>query len=172
VFTVGHGTNRPEDFVDLLHRAGVDAVVDVRSYPGSRRHPWFAKDEMASWLREHGISYRWEPDLGGFRKPVPNSPNVALTSFRGYADHMRTDRFTQALARLVEEARRTPTAVMCAESLWWRCHRRLIADAAHLIWGVQVRHLLPGGRIERHRPMREARLDEQGLVVYDVVVDR
>jgi uncharacterized protein (DUF488 family) len=170
--TVGHGTLGADEFTGLVASAGVEEVVDVRSFPGSRRHPHFAREQMQEWLPPSGVAYRWEKPLGGFRKPAPGSPNIALrnAAFRGYADHMRSREFVDALDRLVADASHQAVAVMCSESLWWRCHRRLLADALVLGRGVAVRHLLHGGRTEPHRVTDGARLADDGLPVYDVGV--
>ncbi|MGH9108322.1 MAG: DUF488 family protein [Acidimicrobiales bacterium] len=167
--TVGHGTMSEEELADLLCTAGVALVVDVRSAPGSRRHPQFGQAQLAGWLPAAGIGYRWEGRLGGFRRTRPDSANVALRhpSFRGYADYMATPEFHDALAAVLQEARQGCTAVMCAETLWWRCHRRLIADAAVLAFGSRVRHLGHDGRLADHRLTDGARL-AAGIVVYDV----
>jgi uncharacterized protein (DUF488 family) len=168
LLTVGHGTLPADAFVTLLRGAGVERLVDVRTAPGSRRNPAFRRDEMARWLPAAGVAYRWEPALGGFRRPVAGSPNRALRhpAFRGYADHMRTPAFREALDRLLAEAADARVAVMCAESLWWRCHRRLLADACLLLCGVPVVHLGHDGRLELHRPTEEARV-EGDVLVYD-----
>lgn len=152
VFSVGHGTASAEAFATLLRQAGIAAVVDVRRYPGSRRHPHFASGAMQRWLPDAGIAYRWEERLGGRRRRRPDSVNVGLrdASFRGYADYMAEPAFKEALDAVLDDARRRPTAVLCAESLWWRCHRRLLADAAVLVHGAEVRHLLHDGNIEPH----------------------
>jgi len=169
LLTVGHGTASQEELVGLLEQAGVELVVDVRSAPGSRRHPQFARAELEVWLPAAGLGYRWEPDLGGFRRSSPVSPNVALRhpSFRGYADYMATDCFRSALAQLLGEASHQLVGVMCAESLWWRCHRRLIADAATLLFDVEARHLGHDGRLAEHRLTEGVRLDGRGGIVYD-----
>lgn len=168
VWTAGHGTLSAEAFAALLHDAGVDHLVDVRTAPGSRRNPHFGRAAMEEWLPADGIAYRWEPDLGGFRRADPGSPNTALRdpAFRGYADHMRDPRFRAALDGVLAGAERAPTVVMCSESLWWRCHRRLIADAATLLAGAEVVHLLHDGRLEPHRLTDGARRDGD-LLVYD-----
>ena len=146
LFTVGHSTASREDLSELLRQAGVRRVVDVRTAPGSRRHPQFGRHELEVWMPEDGFTYRWEPALGGFRRPSALSPNVALRhpSFRGYADYMTTAPFAAALRSVLDEAGEEPTAVMCSEALWWRCHRRLIADAATLLFGVEVAPHNPG----------------------------
>jgi uncharacterized protein (DUF488 family) len=169
LITVGHGTAEASELVALLEGAGVRCLVDVRTAPGSRRNPQFRREEMAGWLPEAGIAYRWERDLGGWRKPDPGSVNLALRhpAFRGYADYMRTPPFWAALDRLLAGAARVPTAVMCSETLWWRCHRRLLADAAVLVRGVAVEHLDHRGRLEPHRPTKGVRRDGD-LLAYDV----
>ncbi|TMD00692.1 MAG: DUF488 domain-containing protein [Chloroflexi bacterium] len=168
LWTAGHGTLSAEAFAALLRDAGVDHLVDVRTAPGSRRHPHFARAAMEDWLPAAGIAYRWERDLGGFRRSDPGSPNTALRdpAFRGYADHMRNPRFGVALEGVLTEAASAPTVVMCSESLWWRCHRRLIADAAALLAGAEVVHLLHDRRLEAHRPTDGVRR-EGALLVYD-----
>jgi uncharacterized protein (DUF488 family) len=166
--TVGHGTLAAEEFAALVGSAGIEAVVDVRTAPGSRRHPHFARAEMERWLPAAGVGYRWERALGGFRRPVPGSPNTALrhAGFRGYADYMATEAFSAALQGLLADVAVRPTAVMCAETLWWRCHRRLVADAAVLLHGVEVVHLGHDGRLGPHRPTEGARV-EDGRLRYD-----
>ena len=126
----------------MLRAAGVTQLVDVRTAPGSRRHPQFGRVALEDGLGAAGIGYRHEPALGGFRRPRRGSPNTGweVEAFRGYADHMASEEFAEALARLEEAARERPTTVMCAEAQWWRCHRRLIADAL-LVRGWRVLHL-------------------------------
>ena len=168
LLTVGHGTLAAEDFTALLRSAGVRALVDIRRFPGSRRHPHVHTDQMRVWLPEAGVAYRWEERLGGRRSRVPGSPNTGLrnASFAGYADWMATPVFWQALDQVLAEAAERSTAVMCSESLWWRCHRRMVADAALLARGVEVRHLLHDGRLAPHVVTDVARRDGE-LVVYD-----
>ncbi|MDP8959481.1 MAG: DUF488 domain-containing protein [Actinomycetota bacterium] len=170
LLTVGHGTARQENFLRLLTDQGVERLVDVRTAPGSRRHPHFRSQAMEGWLAEAGIGYRWERALGGWRKLAPDSPNTALRneSFRGYADYMRTGQFWEALQSLTQQAEGERTVVMCSESLWWRCHRRLLADAAILALGVEVLHLMHDRRLVRHHLTGGVRLGEEGLPVYDV----
>jgi uncharacterized protein (DUF488 family) len=147
----------------------VAVLVDVRTAPGSRRHPHVARAELERWLPEAGLSYRWEKRLGGFRKAAPDSPDTAWREdmFRGYAAHMRTAEFGDAVDEVLDQARTDLTAVMCAESLWWRCHRRLLADFVVAVRGVPVRHLLHDGRTEEHRLGPGLRRREDGLLVYD-----
>jgi uncharacterized protein (DUF488 family) len=168
MFTVGHGARPIESMLTLLRSAGVRRLVDVRTAPGSRKHPQFGRDSLAESLSGAGIEYVWRKELGGWRRPRPDSRHTSLTSpgFRGYADNMETAEFRETVAWLVETARRTPTAVMCAESLWWRCHRRMLADAL-VVAGCDVRHIMEGGRVEPHRLSPTLRVDG-GDLVYDV----
>jgi uncharacterized protein (DUF488 family) len=174
LLTVGHGTLAADRLAELLRGAGVQSLVDVRSYPGSRRHPQFGREAMETWVPEAGIGYRWERRLGGRRPRHPDSPNVALRNdaFQGYADHMASIEFGRGLDELLAGAVRTPTAVMCAESLWWRCHRRLLADAAVLTGGAEVRHLMHDGRLVPHQVTEVARVGGDGKLVYDLGTDQ
>lgn len=167
LFTVGHGTLPEDGFASLLAAAGVSSLVDVRTAPGSRHNPQFARAEMQRWLPERGVAYRWEQELGGFRKPRPDSVNTGLRhpAFRGYADYMATPQFGAALSRVLADAAQAPTAVMCSESVWWRCHRRLVADAAVLVHGARVVHLMHDGTQRAHEPTDGATLRD-GVVVY------
>jgi uncharacterized protein (DUF488 family) len=151
-----------------LRAVEIERVVDVRAQPGSRRHPHFARDAMERWLPERGLAYRWEPRLGGRRTPRPDSPHTAITEpqFRGYADQMETPDFARALDAVLADADERATSVVCAESVWWRCHRRFIADAAVLLRGATVLHIFHDGRVTEHRPMPEARVATTRLV-YD-----
>lgn len=169
LYSVGHGTRPIEVFLDLLRSAGVGRLVDVRSFPSSRKWPWLSKDALAGHLAESGIEYIGAgAELGGFRRTHEDSRHTALTSagFRGYADHMETEVFQRGLRSLIETARDVPGAFMCAESMWWRCHRRLLSDALSVA-GCEVVHLLDRGRRERHRLHPAARL-VGGTLVYDV----
>jgi len=166
---VGHGTASSDQLVERLRGAGVTDLVDIRSVPASRHHPQFGRHEMAAWLPPAGIGYGWEPALGGFRTGVPSSANVALRhpAFRAYADYMETAAFTAALRQLLQQARERRVAVMCAETLWWRCHRRLVADAAVLLGGAAVQHLMPGGGRPEHGVTAGVRVGPHGHLVYD-----
>jgi uncharacterized protein (DUF488 family) len=149
----------------MLREASVPLLVDVRRFPGSRRHPQFAREALSQSLAEAGVGYRHEPDLGGRRDPRPDSPNLAWrhAAFRGYADHMASPEFACALERLLQSPPRT--AVMCAEAVPWRCHRQLVADAL-VARGADVRHLLGPGRVEPHALHAAARVDAAGRVSY------
>ena len=170
LFTFGHGTADRDALAAFITRSNLDCVVDVRTVPKSARHPWVASDQMALWVpRESGARYQPARDLGGFRKARPDSRNGALrnTSFRGYADYMETDAFRAALAALLDGVKTERTAILCSETLWWRCHRRLIADAAVLLHGVAVVHLSVAGKPQPHVPTAGVRVEGDHLR-YDV----
>jgi uncharacterized protein (DUF488 family) len=174
LLTYGHGTDSAERTVTTLARAGVSSLVDIRTAPGSRRNPQFARAAMEEWLPAAGIGYRWDKRLGGFRRPSAGNPDVAWREnmFRGYAEHMRSADFGAAIDAVLAEAALTEpgsgqVTVMCSESLWWRCHRRLLADFVSAARGVEVRHLMHDGRVEAHRPSPGLRLRDDGLLVYD-----
>jgi uncharacterized protein (DUF488 family) len=166
IFTIGHSTHSANDFLTLLRLHGVRQVADVRTVPRSARHPQFRKDTLADFLAASGIGYAHFPDLGGLRKPVRQSVNTGWrhSGFRGYADYMQTEAFRRALGVLEQHAAVHPTAVMCAEALWWKCHRRLIADAL-IVRGVPVQHILPAGSPKPHELSEFARV-ELGWVTY------
>lgn len=151
VWTVGHSTRTLGAFIEMLAAHGIEAVADVRRFPASRKHPHFNRDVLEPALAAAGIEYLTLPELGGRRRPRPDSKNTAWRneSFRGYADYMETPEFAAGIARLMELARRRHTAILCAEALWWRCHRALIAD--HLkSGGVVVRHIVGARKSEIH----------------------
>jgi uncharacterized protein (DUF488 family) len=169
LYTVGHGTLPAEAFASLLDGAHVSCVADVRSFPGSRRNPQFGREEMERWVPEDGISYVWIRELGGRRRPVSGSTNVALRNdaFRAYADYMGMPGFLAGVEELLALASSEPTTVMCSESVWWRCHRRLLADYLVLVRGVDVVHLMHDGRLTPHAPTAGVRLADDHLV-YDL----
>ena len=169
LYTVGHSNQPAEALVMTLLEAGVRRLVDVRRFPASRRNPQFNREALASLLAVRGIEYGHAPELGGRREPLPDSTNSALRDpgFRGFADYMATAEFEGALQVLIDEAGRLPTAIMCAESLPWRCHRSLIADAL-VARGIEVRHLV-GGRQRPHELSVYARVEE-GRVTYPGLV--
>ena len=164
LFTVGHGTRTTEELVAVLRDAGVERLVDVRRFPGSRRNPHLSREALAADLP---LAYEWwGEELGGRRSGGTESRHPAWRNdaFRAYADWMDTPVFRQALDRLLGSVK--PTAVMCAETLWWRCHRRLIADAA-VLRGADVRHILGVGDVQPHTLHESVRRDEDGWPVYD-----
>ncbi len=173
VHTVGHGTLAADALASLVEEAGVELVVDIRAYPGSRRHPHFGREAMEEWLPAAGVDYLWLPALGGRRRPVPSSQHVALRNdaFRAYADHMETAGFVAGVDDLLAYAEHRSLAVMCSESVWWRCHRRLLADHLVLVRDVEVLHLMHDGRRTPHQPTAGARL-AGAMVAYDVGADR
>lgn len=166
ILTVGHSTHPIERFLDLLAAHGVHAIADVRLIPQSRRHPQFAKDALQASLAAVGVHYRHFRDLGGHRRPRPDSPNGTWrnTSFRGYADYLGTATFSQALDEFVAwEGESAPhIAVMCAESVWWRCHRQLIADAL-VARGHEVRHITSAAAPVAHTLTAFARVEAQSV---------
>ncbi len=170
IHTVGHGTLPAEGFAALVSGAGLREVVDIRSFPGSRHNPQFGGEEMARWLPEAGLGYSWIRDLGGRRRPSPGSRHVALRhpAFRAYADHMESDAFRAGVDALV--GRGEGRVVMCSESVWWRCHRRLLADHLVLVRGIDVVHLMHDGRLSPHHPTDGVRVEGTTLV-YDVIGD-
>jgi uncharacterized protein (DUF488 family) len=160
VFTIGHSTRPIEEFIGLLQAHGVTQLADVRTIPKSRRHPHFAQEALSVSLPAAGISYRHFPGLGGLRKAAPDSANGGWrhAGFRGYADYMQTPAFSAALADLLQWSRDAPTAVMCAEAVWWQCHRQLIADAL-VARGVAVRHITSPKAAAAHALTAFARVD-------------
>ena len=164
VWTVGHSTRSAEEFLELLLAHGIQVLVDVRSFPGSRRHPQFNRAALAESLQEAGIEYRHEPRLGGRRTPRKDSHNTAWknASFRAYADHMESEEFRKGVKDLLEHAADARTAVMCAESLWWRCHRSLIADYLKAD-GHTVIHILDKNKTEEHPFTSAARIVDGSL---------
>jgi uncharacterized protein (DUF488 family) len=173
LLTVGHGTAERSELADLFRSAGVACVVDVRRFPGSRRHPHTRRDELARWLPEVGIAYRWDERLGGRRRPQRRSPDTwwRVEAFRAYAAHMRSPDFLAAADELLAQAARCVTAVMCSESLWWRCHRRLVSDFAVLARGVPVQHLGHDGGLTEH-PVAAGACLRDGLLFYGGPDDR
>lgn len=152
VWTVGHSTRSIDDFIAVLETHAIEILVDVRRFPGSRRLPQFNSSGLATTLARHDIGYRWLGELGGRRTPDPESPNDAWEhpAFRGYADHTTTDEFASGLFELLMLAHGAHTAIMCAELLWWRCHRRIIADVLVSL-GYDVRHIRDASDAEPHR---------------------
>ena len=143
IWTIGHSTRPLPSFLNMLAHYQLEAVADVRRFPGSRRYPQYKEATVRATLAEHGIAYLWLSSLGGRRRPLPNSPNTAWrnTAFRGYADHLSSSEFSKDLDELLELSGFLRTTIMCAEALWWRCHRALIADVLS-VRGINIIHIL------------------------------
>lgn len=165
IFTIGHSSRTADEFARLLEAHGVRQVADVRSVPKSKRHPHFSGETLAEFLAGRGISYRHFPALGGLRRPRPDSINTAWQhpGFRGYADHMQTDEFRQGVWALEQFASLCPTTVLCAEAVWWQCHRRLLADFL-VVHGSLVRHILSTAEPKPHELSEFARADGDGVI--------
>jgi uncharacterized protein (DUF488 family) len=159
VWTVGHSTHTWEKFRELLRAHEIQVLVDVRSFPGSRRYPQFNREALSESLAKLGIEYKHEPRLGGRRTPRADSHNTAWrnASFRGYADYMESEQFKAGVDELLEVAAKARTAVMCAEAVWWRCHRSLIADYLKAA-GYTVIHILDQKKTEEHPFTSAARI--------------
>ncbi|MDQ5843880.1 MAG: DUF488 domain-containing protein [Acidobacteriota bacterium] len=159
IWTVGHSTHSAEEFNGILLAHNIEVLVDVRSFPGSRRYPQFNKEQLSSALPLVGIEYLHLRKLGGRRRARKDSINTAWRneSFRGYADYMQSTEFREGIEELLETSRKKSTTIMCAESLWWRCHRSLIADflKAH---EVEVIHILDAKKTELHPYTTAARI--------------
>ena len=167
IWTIGHSTREIDIFLSLLNENGIKVVADVRMFPGSKRYPQFGCEALAKSLGEAGIRYEHFPELGGRRKAKPNSKNTAWRNemFRGYADYMETEAFRKGIARLVDLAEKSgPTAIMCAEAVWWRCHRSLISDYLKAR-GVEVIHILDERKTEPH-PFTSAATIVNGRLSY------
>jgi uncharacterized protein (DUF488 family) len=171
IWTVGHSTLTIEQFFGLLSSFQIELLVDVRSFPGSRRYPHFNKEELRTSLTAVGIDYVHMPELGGRRKTRPDSKNVVWRnqSFRGYADYMETQAFREGAKQLLERARERRTVIMCAEAVWWRCHRSLIADYLKAD-DVTVVHILSQGKSEEH-PYTSAAQIVNGKLSYRGVLE-
>jgi uncharacterized protein (DUF488 family) len=167
VWTVGHSTRLLDDFLMVLDAHGVGLIVDVRRFPGSRRLPQYAAEALETALASRGIGYCWLPALGGRRRSAPMSPSSGWRhpAFRAYADHVATEEFAAGLFELLMLAQGLPTAIMCAEVLWWRCHRRIIADVLTTL-DVPVVHIRDERIAESHRLAPPARLID-GYLCYE-----
>ncbi len=167
VYTVGHSTRTLEELIAALQAHDIRVLVDIRSFPGSRRMPWFAREALEKSLPAAGIAYRWMKELGGRRnKQGSESPNTGLRnpSVRNYADYMLSDVFQLAAAELVRMAEEKPTAILCAERMFFQCHRMLVSDYLALR-GHEVRHIVDASPAKPHRVTPEAKLID-GRVVY------
>lgn len=167
IFTIGHSTRDWADFVDVLNTHSISCLVDVRVFPMSRRFPQFNRERMAEAVAEAGIEYRWMRELGGRRgKQLENSPNLGLRNeaFRNYADYMLSEPFHQAAGELVKLAERGRTAIMCAEKMFFQCHRMLVSDYLAL-HGHDVLHIEDARPPRQHRVTPEAKMSS-GQVIY------
>ncbi len=166
IWTIGHSTHSIETFIDILSTYELEAVVDVRRHPGSRAYPQYGQEALQRSLLERGLAYHWIADLGGRRKAAADSPNTVWrnASFRGYADYMSTPAFKQGLDQLLDYASQARTVLMCAEAVWWRCHRSMIADAL-CVRGITVLHIMDGQHAAPHPMTGPARI-EHGRLTY------
>jgi uncharacterized protein (DUF488 family) len=159
LWTIGHSNRSLDEFLAQLAAFQIEVLADVRRFPGSRKHPHFNQTELAKSLAGVGVAYEFFPELGGRRKPRPDSPNTAWRneSFRAYADYMETAEFRAGIDRLLSRASEPRTAIMCSEAVWWRCHRSLIADYLKA-QGIEVQHILSPKKSELHPYTGAARL--------------
>ena len=167
IWTIGHSTRTAAEFLALLAANGIETVADVRRYAGSRKYPQFNPEPLCESLAQVGVEYVALPELGGRRRARMNSRNTVWRNeaFRGYADYMETPEFQTGIMRLLELAQRNHTAIMCAEAVWWRCHRRIIADYL-LARGKQVFHILGKGHVEPATMTPSAKAQPDGVVLY------
>src|SRR5260370_1030959 len=173
IWTIGHSTREIDVFLPLLEENGIKLLADVRTLPGSKRYPQFNKEALAESLNAHGIRYEYFPELGGRRKPKADSRNTAWrnASFRGYADYMEQEQFQKGVERLLDLTREAgPLAIMCAEAVWWRCHRALISDYLKAR-GVEIVHILDANKTEPH-PFTSAARIVDGTLSYNSEGDR
>jgi uncharacterized protein (DUF488 family) len=167
LFTIGHSNHPLDRFLTLLTQHEIEALVDIRRFPGSRKHPHFNQENLAATLHEAGIEYRWIEALGGRRhKQKDESPNLGLRneSFRNYADYMLTEEFRLGAEELLKLAKKKRTAFMCAEGLFWQCHRRLISDFL-LAKEITDQHIMPNGELRPHTLTEGAKIGD-GKVTY------
>jgi uncharacterized protein (DUF488 family) len=160
IWTIGHSTRSIDTFISLLMANGIKLLADVRTWPGSKRYPQFNKEKLSDSLGKAGIRYEHFPELGGRRKTKPDSKNTAWRneSFRGYADYMETEEFDKGVKHLLNLAADAgPTAIMCAEAVWWRCHRSLISDYLKAV-DIEVLHILDANKTLPHPYTSAARI--------------
>ena len=170
VWTIGHSTRTADEFISLLRPQEIDRLADIRTIPQSRRHPHFGRDALSARLAAEGVQYRHFKDLGGLRKPRADSVNGAWKNqaFRGYADHMETAEFAASIDEFLAFGAGGKVAVMCAEAVWWRCHRRIIADYL-IAAGETVFHILGRDHIDMAQITRAAKRRPDGVLVYQAV---
>jgi len=169
IWTIGHSTRAIEPFISMLNENEIKLIADVRMFPGSKRYPQFGREALKESLGKARISYEHFPELGGRRKARPDSKNNAWRNeaFRGYADYMETQDFQRGIDRLLDLAEKNgPTAIMCAEAVWWRCHRRIITDYL-LTDGIQVAHIMGPGEIDPATLTPGAKQRSDGKLVYE-----
>jgi len=169
LFSIGHSNRTIEAFIALLESHGIEAIADIRRFPGSRVHPQFNREQLSASVAARGIEYHWFEDLGGRRhgpaQTASQNSGLELPAFRAYADYMSSPQFQAAVDRLLVLARKVPTAFMCAEKLFWKCHRRLLSD--YLVGrGVEVGHIVEGETVTLHALSEGAVARADGLVVY------
>lgn len=173
LLTFGHGRLDAGELGDLVRGAGVRLVVDIRRFPGSRSNPAAQQEQLSALLAGRGVGYRWDERLGGRRTLTAEEDSAApdtwwqVRQFRAYAGWSRSPEFRAGLGELLAEVAQGGTAVMCSESVWWRCHRRLVADIVTCEYGIPVQHLMPDGRLRGHRPSEGARRGPDGRLVWD-----
>ncbi len=174
IFTIGHSNRTWEDFLMLLKEFRIETLVDIRRYPGSRKFPHFNRETLEGALKANGINYLWFESLGGRRHGEKNaeSKNTGLKSpaFRNYADYMATEEFRETIAKLLETAASSTTTIMCAEALYWRCHRKLVSDYLAL-HNVEVKHILEQSKLLDHNLTAGAVVTEGGDVIYPSQAD-
>ncbi len=171
IWTIGHSSRTADEFASLIQSVGVEVLADVRRHPGSRTHPQSNTGPLADQLARTGVTYVPFPEMGGRRRPRPDSPHTVWRndSFRGYADYMDTPEYASGLERLINVARERPTCIMCSEAVWWRCHRAMIADSLKVL-GWQVLHIMDGGSISEH-PYTSAARVVVGRLTYGPAAD-
>lgn len=169
IFTIGHSTRTLDEFIALLREFKIEVLVDIRRFPGSRRLPHFNRESLEKSIPAAGIEYIWLEDLGG-RRSGPDlaksqNPGLRHPAFRNYADYMQTEQFQKTVERLIQIATEKTTAIMCAEKLFWKCHRRLLSDylIAH---GAAVEHIMESGRLQPHKLSYDAVINPDGNVIY------
>jgi uncharacterized protein (DUF488 family) len=167
IWTIGHSTRTADDFLALLNAHRIQGLADIRTIPHSRRHPHFGREALSARLAKQDIRYRHFPGLGGLRKPARGSPNSGWKNeaFRGYADHMLTSAFATAVDGLLAFGEEIRVAVMCAEAVWWRCHRMLLSDAL-VARGIAVHHVISDAAPQPHRLTVFSKIRDDGRVWY------
>lgn len=169
LYTIGHSDRSLEDFLAILKEHDIQSLVDIRSLPGSNKFPYFNSENLAGVVSENGMNYFWLPKLGGLRRTRKEFPsrNTGLTSpsFRSYADYMSTEDFREGVGELIEIASNSTTAYMCAEAVYWRCHRRLLSDYL-VAQGLDVIHILGLKQVSTHQMTPGAQVTSEGLIIY------